>query len=114
MSARLPWLVREKGFCLTPMSRIFVRRLRRSQNPQKFKQLAAPQAPMTTINWLKHGTIKKNGPRIENATIPASESIAVVWRAITKFDAVYNDQTPQMRSFAKWARDWLVENKNSN
>jgi hypothetical protein len=63
------------------------------------------------INWLKHGTLVKGGPRIENASITELEVIATIWRAISKFEAVYvkepADQTPQMLSFANWARKHL-------
>jgi len=55
--------------------------------------------------WLKHGTF--NGVRTEEATIPAEESVAFVCRAISKFEAVYNDLSPQMTSFRKWAKEWL-------
>jgi hypothetical protein len=65
------------------------------------------------INWLKHGSLKVSGPRIENATIPAEESVVVVWRAISKFHAVYDDMSPQMQSFHKWALDWLEKDKAS-
>src|SRR5215471_18745408 len=41
------------------------------------------------INWLKHGTLKQNGPRIENAKITCLEVIVTIWRAITKFEATY-------------------------
>jgi hypothetical protein len=62
------------------------------------------------INWLKHG-IKIGGPRIEEATITELEVIYVIWRAISKFQAVYGDtdadRTPQMISFENWARERL-------
>ncbi len=58
------------------------------------------------INWLKHGSFK-GGSRIENATIPAEESVAVVYRAITKYNAVYDDLSPQMFSFLNWLKEWL-------
>lgn len=55
--------------------------------------------------WLKHGTF--NSVRTEAVTIPAEESVAFVCRAISKFEAVYNDLSPQMTSFRKWAKEWL-------
>jgi hypothetical protein len=58
-------------------------------------------------NWLKHGRLVRGGPRIENATIPAEESVKWVWRAISKYKAVYDDLTPQMLSFQTWAKNWL-------
>jgi hypothetical protein len=63
------------------------------------------------INWLKHGTLTKGGPRIDKAEIKELEAIAVIWRAITKFQAVYGatpaDRTPQMLGFQNWARAYL-------
>lgn len=62
------------------------------------------------INWLKHGSFS-GGPRVESATITELEVIATIWRAITKFEAIYGDgpkeRTPQMLSFANWARAHL-------
>ena len=55
--------------------------------------------------WLKHGRF--NGVKMETATIPAEESVAFVCRAISKFKAVYDDLSPQMISFRKWAKEWL-------
>jgi hypothetical protein len=86
---------------------------------QKVKALAASLSgvaegatgPNDYINWLKHGTLQKGGPRIENATITELEVIATIWRAITKFEAVYvagpGDRTPQTLSFENWARAHL-------
>lgn len=83
---------------------------------QKAKELAArPEikaagvatGPNDFINWLKHGTLVKDGPRVETATITEIEVVATIWRGITKFEAIYgdgpNDRTPQMLSFANWA-----------
>jgi hypothetical protein len=57
--------------------------------------------------WLKHGGV-------ENATIPAEESVALIWRAITKYKVTYNDLSPQMLSFKDWATGWLQKDLNSN
>jgi hypothetical protein len=87
---------------------------------QKVKELSArPEikaaegatGPNDYINWLKHGTLVKGGPRFETATITELEMIAVVWRAITKFHATYDYQTSQMVSFAKWAKTHLQNDK---
>jgi hypothetical protein len=63
------------------------------------------------INWLKHGTLKQDGPRIENARITELAVTGVISRAISKFEAVYvtqeADRTPQMLEFANWARVYL-------
>jgi len=63
--------------------------------------------PNDYTNWLKHGGV-------ENATIPAEESVALIWRAITKYKVIYNDLSPQMLRFEDWAREWLRKDRNSN
>lgn len=57
--------------------------------------------------WLKHGGV-------ENATIPAEESVALIWRAITKYKVTYNDLSPQMLSFKDWATGWLQRDLSSH
>jgi len=63
------------------------------------------------INWLKHGKVRDNEARIETATISQLDVIVTIWRAITKFEALYvvadADRTPQMIGFANWAREHL-------
>src|SRR4051794_30267088 len=62
---------------------------------QKVKDFAAglpevaddSQNPNAVITWLKHGTY--NGTKCETATIDDSEAPVIIWRAITKFYAVY-------------------------
>src|SRR6185295_3672791 len=86
---------------------------------QKVKELATkPEikaaggatGPNDYINWLKHGTLVKGGPRFENATILEVEVLAVIWRAITKFRVTYPEvRTPQMLSFENWARSHLQQ-----
>jgi hypothetical protein len=57
------------------------------------------------INWLKHGTV--NGKRVEKATISELEMIVTIYRAISKFSAVYDDLSPQMKAFCDSAREHL-------
>jgi len=64
------------------------------------------------INWLKHGSLKHGGPRFETATIPSEESVAVVYRAISKYNAVYDDLSPQMLSYLNWLKVWLETGVN--
>ena len=63
------------------------------------------------INWLKHGKVRDNEARIETATISQLDVIVTIWRAITKFEAVYAvadaDRIPQMIGFSNWAREHL-------
>jgi hypothetical protein len=56
--------------------------------------------------WLKHGTV--DGKRVEAITIPAEESMVIVCRAMSKFNAVYDDMTPQMAAFHTIATRWTV------
>jgi hypothetical protein len=58
--------------------------------------------------WLKHGTL--NDAKVDAVTIPAEESVAFVCRAISKFEAKYDDLSPQMNSFRQWAKGWLQKN----
>lgn len=64
------------------------------------------------INWLKHGSLKRGGPRFETVTISAEESLVVVYRAITKYRAVYDDLSPQMSSYLGWLKVWLETGLN--
>jgi hypothetical protein len=64
------------------------------------------------INWLKHGEIKDKAAgknrRYETATIEELEAITVIYRGITKFEAIFEDQkTPQMLSFKNWVLERL-------
>jgi hypothetical protein len=79
-----------------------------SKSPE-IRAYGGATGPNDYINWLKHGRVKKDGPRIEKATIPAEESVAVIWRAITKFNATCNDLSPQMLSFSEWGKSWLLD-----
>jgi hypothetical protein len=90
---------------------------------QKVKALsAAPEiraeggaiGPNDYINWLKHGQIQKEGERVEKAQITELEVVAVIWRAITKFQVSYNNVTPQMVAFADWAKAHLQKDKKVN
>jgi hypothetical protein len=84
-----------------------------SKSPE-IKAEGGATGPNDYINWLKHGRIRKDGPRIENVTIPAEEGVCVVWRAITKYNAIYKDPSPQMLGFHKWAKERLQEDQNPN
>lgn len=84
---------------------------------QKVKEFAASlpddtegaKNPNDVITWLKHGTYK--GKKCETATIDHSEGMVVIWRAISKYFAVYDEVSPQMRSWANAIRDELVAEK---
>lgn len=64
------------------------------------------------INWLKHGSVARGGPRVESATISSEESLVVVYRAVTKYSAVYDDFSPQMLSYLSWLKVWLETGVN--
>jgi hypothetical protein len=54
-------------------------------------------------NWLKHG--KYNGYEIEEMRITPILAAITLWRAITKFVAVYEKETPEMEEFMVWSRE---------
>jgi hypothetical protein len=83
-----------------------------SKSPE-IKAAGGAIGPNDYINWLKHGSFG-GGPRVENATIPAEESLKTVWRAITKYRASYDDLSPQMLSFRGWATEWLQKDLEQN
>jgi hypothetical protein len=84
---------------------------------QKVKEFAASlpeaadgaQRPNDVITWLKHGTF--NGKECEKATINNSEAPVTIWRAITKFYAVYEEVSPQMQSWQQTMKDALSAEK---
>jgi hypothetical protein len=87
---------------------------------QKVKALAAglpdeaegAKAPNDVITWLKHGTY--NGRTCDSARIePLAECAPTIWRAISKFNAVYDDVSPQMASWAKAVGAELLAEKES-
>jgi tRNA threonylcarbamoyladenosine modification (KEOPS) complex Cgi121 subunit len=66
------------------------------------------------INWLKHGEIFDQATgkrkRYETATIEELEVIVTIYRGITKFEAIFeNEKTPQMLSFKNWALPYLED-----
>ena len=52
-------------------------------------------------NWLKHGKFK--GQELESLRIDGFLAAISVWRAITKFVAVYRKETPEMAKFMSWS-----------
>jgi hypothetical protein len=84
----------------------YLRHKIKDMSKSKEIQAAGGQTDPNDISvWLKHGTLNK--ARVETLTIPAEESVAFVCRAISKFEAVYNDLSPEMTSFRKWIKEWL-------
>jgi hypothetical protein len=78
--------------------------------PFVFEKLKAFEAALPTqervndiTNWLKHAKTLTGGNRIETANITEVEVIATVTRAISKFIAVYGEQSREMKSFTDWA-----------
>jgi hypothetical protein len=59
------------------------------------------------FNWCKHGSLVKGGQRYETAKISQFEVLVAIYRAMTKFQAVYEVQTPQMLSFKNWLKENL-------
>jgi len=68
-----------------------------------FRELAAKWRYEDIVNWLRHGEIKdiENGKKEQREAVTITElgTIAAIYRAIAKFDAVFGDEnTPQMIS----------------
>ncbi|HVR57306.1 MAG TPA: hypothetical protein VMT72_10830 [Pseudolabrys sp.] len=83
---------------------------------QKVKDFAATlpeaegsQKPNDFINWLKHGTY--NGKKCDTATIDDIEAPVAIWRAITKFYAVYKAVTPDMEKWQQTMKQKLSAEK---
>jgi hypothetical protein len=73
-----------------------------SKRPDIQDEEGGSKDPNACIHWLKHGTV--DGKRVEAITIPAEESMVIVCRAMTKFNAVFSDMTPQWRHFTRLPR----------
>ncbi|MDR3466803.1 MAG: hypothetical protein P4M07_12740 [Xanthobacteraceae bacterium] len=80
---------------------------------KKMKDLAArlpkSEGASNNINavsvWLKHG--KVDGKAVAALTVTELEVIAMVTRAVSKYAAVYGEQTPEMAVFVNRAIDRL-------
>ena len=79
----------------------FRQRVKALSKSPEIRAAGGATGPNDYANWLKHGGV-------ENATIPAEEGVALIWRAITKYNVTYNDPSPQMLTFADWAKEWLA------
>lgn len=108
--AAIEHLLRQDFECAVTLAAAAENMLPPTENPyfhQKVKAFAAglpPAAegangPNDVITWLKHGTYK--GQKCDRATIEHFECVTTIWRAISKFIAVYGDPSPQMTSWAK-------------
>jgi hypothetical protein len=53
--------------------------------------------PNDMITWLKHGTFR--GKKCDSATIERLEVMVVIYRAITKFVAIYEKPSQEMEKF---------------
>ena len=77
-----------------------------SKRPDIQEESEGSKDPNACIHWLKHGTV--DGKRVEAITIPAEESMVIVCRAMTKFNALYSDMSPQMVAFHAIATRWTA------
>jgi hypothetical protein len=80
-----------------------------SKRPDIQDEAGGSKNPNACIHWLKHGTV--DGKHVEAITIPAEESMVIVSRAMTKFNAVYSDMTPQMAAFHTIATRWAATHR---
>ena len=62
-------------------------------------------------NWAKHGA---NDKRPEKAVISELEVMTSIQRAISKFAAIYDEQSPQMKAFSEWAINRLRSGNKPN
>jgi hypothetical protein len=62
--------------------------------------------PNDVITWLKHGTYK--GKPCDTATIEEMEVLVTIWRAISKFGAVYDGISPEMNSWITATKEKLL------
>ena len=95
-----------EGMLPEPEKPYFRGKVKAISKSEGIKAAGGATGPNDYSIWLKHGTL--NGVKTENAIIPDEESVVWVYRAISKFNAVYDDRSPQMESFCKWAKDWLT------
>ena len=110
MNARLRWPLRRKVCCqnLEPYFRGMVKATSKSE---EIKAAGGATGPNDYSIWLKHGTL--NGVRTENAIIPDEERRRLVYRAISKFNTVYDDRSPQMESFCRVGKRLADERRNA-
>jgi hypothetical protein len=99
-----------EGMLLEPDTPYLRQKIKAVANSEEIKAAGGATGPNDYANWLKHGTFSK--VKTENATIPAEESIAWACRAISKFKTTYDDLSPQMISFQRWAKEWLQKDLN--
>jgi hypothetical protein len=64
------------------------------------------------ITWLKHGTFK--GEKCSSAQIQHLEVLVTIYRAISKYIAVYGDGSPQMISFMRDVAKQLKSEETKN
>ena len=95
-----------EGMLPEPNKPYFRGRVQDMAKREEIKNAGGAVKPNDYSVWLKHGTF--NGIKTEKATIPDEESVVWIYRAISKFNALYDDYSPQMISFCRWAGDWLT------
>lgn len=89
-----------------PEKPFFREKVKAMAKSEEIKAAGGATGPNDYSVWLKHGTL--NGVKTYQATIQDEESVVWAYRAISKFNALYDDQSPQMISFCMWAKDWLT------
>jgi hypothetical protein len=70
-----------------------------SKRPDIQEESEGSKNPNACIHWLKHGTV--DGKRVDAGMV-------IVCRAMTKFNAIYSDMTPQMVAFHGIATRWTA------
>lgn len=101
-----------EGMLVEPTEQYLRQKVKAVAQSEEIKAAGGATRPNDYSIWLKHGTF--NGVKTQNATISAEESLLWVSRAISKFKTVYNEISPQMMSFHRWAKEWLQKELNSD
>ncbi|MGB6537275.1 MAG: hypothetical protein WBF58_15070 [Xanthobacteraceae bacterium] len=96
-----------EGMMPEPEKPYFRGKVKAMAQSEEIKAAGGAIGPNDYSVWLKHGTF--NGVKTEEVMIPNEEGVVWIYRAISKFHAVYDDRSPQMISFCKWAKDWLTQ-----
>jgi hypothetical protein len=79
--------------------------------PEPSKDPAQSAGANDLVVWLKHGN-GPNGKRVETATILEIEMYHLIIRAISKFRAVYDEQSAEMKKFLTFACGQLSGSKD--
>jgi tRNA threonylcarbamoyladenosine modification (KEOPS) complex Cgi121 subunit len=97
-----------EGMLLEPDEKYLRHKIKDMSETEEIKAAGGATLPNDYATWLKHGTYNKRKTELaEIVMIPSEEGVAWVCRAISKYEIVCADLSPQMRSYREWAKEWL-------